>query len=577
QIIHGGLGYDDPIEVAIADPGSGAVHRLYPIFDEAAAGGLQLVINSDGEVVSRQISQDPYGGEESTLEGAAVDKITVTATKSSSGTLDAVVISVRLTEAIDSGTLPDGALIAGTPVTPTLPTPHTLRWTFTAAEWAALPSLTITITNQLRAAAWSATSPILPPPHWALASKPVFTSATAPFEYRESLASISTWLATIGSDETRTATLYEVENLASMGTSPTATPAQLIVASTFQALPFVDPATGLVYARNRWLDPRTGSFLSPDPAGYRDSSNLYTFTGGDPVNRRDPTGKITIVVHGTFAANESWWNDGSFAVGIDSEVGDIWKIKTAGNVDVSRVAQLRRFGPSGRFRWSGGNTRSDRIAGAQALADYINTIKGLFPSEPINVVAHSHGGNVATAATNAKLVNGPATIDQLVVIAKPHFRAGLTYGLRDEGLADRALLGKDPYEPDFQRIKNPILNAYSREDQVQTTLAEMTNKEGVRVRSTRLDVDPWNAKEYVNIRVPTFVGPLEAHGVQHSSTMGKAIGAYLGVGGQSRSDWVAAGNRTGLFNNWRQQTSHWVTPAQDGSNVGIYGPWDMGQ
>jgi RHS repeat-associated protein len=56
------------------------------------------------------------------------------------------------------------------------------------------------------------------------------------------------------------------------------------------ALPFADPATGLIYARARWLDPSTGTFLSADPAGYRDSSNLYAYCAGDPVNCKDPTG-----------------------------------------------------------------------------------------------------------------------------------------------------------------------------------------------------------------------------------------------------------------------------------------------
>jgi RHS repeat-associated protein len=59
----------------------------------------------------------------------------------------------------------------------------------------------------------------------------------------------------------------------------------------YQALPFAEPATGLVYARARWYDPSTGSFLSPDPMGYQDSSNLYAFAAGDPVNGRDPRGE----------------------------------------------------------------------------------------------------------------------------------------------------------------------------------------------------------------------------------------------------------------------------------------------
>jgi len=42
--------------------------------------------------------------------------------------------------------------------------------------------------------------------------------------------------------------------------------------------------------RARWYDPSTGSFLTPDPMGYTDSSNLYAFGAGDPVNQRDPTG-----------------------------------------------------------------------------------------------------------------------------------------------------------------------------------------------------------------------------------------------------------------------------------------------
>jgi len=59
----------------------------------------------------------------------------------------------------------------------------------------------------------------------------------------------------------------------------------------FKAAPFRDPATGLCYMRDRWYDPGTGTFLTPDPEGYADSSNLYIYCGGDPVNCSDPTGR----------------------------------------------------------------------------------------------------------------------------------------------------------------------------------------------------------------------------------------------------------------------------------------------
>jgi len=70
----------------------------------------------------------------------------------------------------------------------------------------------------------------------------------------------------------------------------------------FKAAPFVEPATGMAYFRARWYDPSTGTFLTPDPIGYRDSSNLYAYCAGDPVNCSDPLGLESI--RQWFAADE---------------------------------------------------------------------------------------------------------------------------------------------------------------------------------------------------------------------------------------------------------------------------------
>ena len=67
---------------------------------------------------------------------------------------------------------------------------------------------------------------------------------------------------------------------------------RLLGVSTFKAAPFQEPMTGLIYMRDRWYDSRTGSFLSPDPEGYADSANLYSYCHGDPVNCTDPTGRM---------------------------------------------------------------------------------------------------------------------------------------------------------------------------------------------------------------------------------------------------------------------------------------------
>ena len=69
----------------------------------------------------------------------------------------------------------------------------------------------------------------------------------------------------------------------------------------FQAHPFAEPMNGKSYVRARWYDPGTGTWLTPDPIGYRDSSNLYAYAGGDPVNGRDPSGTC-----GDKRKGESW-------------------------------------------------------------------------------------------------------------------------------------------------------------------------------------------------------------------------------------------------------------------------------
>ena len=95
------------------------------------------------------------------------------------------------------------------------------------------------------------------------------------------------FLATIpanGSDDKK---LYSIPDLY-LAASPDS---KTKLMTGYKAAPFIEPATGLVYLRTRWYDPATGTFLTPDPMGYHDSSNLYAFAKNDPVNRSDPTGE----------------------------------------------------------------------------------------------------------------------------------------------------------------------------------------------------------------------------------------------------------------------------------------------
>ncbi len=64
-----------------------------------------------------------------------------------------------------------------------------------------------------------------------------------------------------------------------------------------------DSETGLYYLRARYFDPLAGRFLSVDPLAGQ-GERPYLYTGADPENRADPTGrKAGLLIFDPFAAN----------------------------------------------------------------------------------------------------------------------------------------------------------------------------------------------------------------------------------------------------------------------------------
>jgi RHS repeat-associated protein len=61
---------------------------------------------------------------------------------------------------------------------------------------------------------------------------------------------------------------------------------------------YADRETGLYYNLARYYNPRSGNFLSPDPAGLGSGSlDLYAYAAGDPLNYFDPDGWAKVVYY----------------------------------------------------------------------------------------------------------------------------------------------------------------------------------------------------------------------------------------------------------------------------------------
>ncbi len=164
----------------------------------------------------------------------------------------------------------------------------------------------------------------------------------------------------------------------------------------------LDVETGLYYYGARYFNPRISLWYGVDALAiynpvmetefygdgqhnggvfYWGNLNPYIYTYQNPIKYIDPNGKQTLAIHGTWSDKSTWENQNSI-----------------------RNVAMTAFGNKKsdfNFEWSGDNTSTARtIAAAQLITRILNDRKDVDPSEPVTLVGHSHGGNVAIEAIN---------------------------------------------------------------------------------------------------------------------------------------------------------------------------------
>jgi len=82
------------------------------------------------------------------------------------------------------------------------------------------------------------------------------------------------------------------------------------------------PFNALYYIHNRWYEPSTAVWLSPDPIGFRGGDwNLYRYVRNNPVNAVDPSGQVAQVVAGALIGCAG---GAAYSIGFSLWSGDSW-------------------------------------------------------------------------------------------------------------------------------------------------------------------------------------------------------------------------------------------------------------
>lgn len=196
----------------------------------------------------------------------------------------------------------------------------------------------------------------------------------------------------------------------------------------------------------RLYNPAIGRFLSVDPlAPDYPGLTTYQFASNMPIAAIDLDGLEAYLIHGTNAGPGRWtdiWIDQTRPPGEDNNflVESLLQLTNSETVDVGFAWNILVPGRLyGQRRLNGThNSVSDRTQAAEMLVEYIveqhTTVEAdgshtINWDEPITLIGHSHGGNVAIQAAKLLFLEYGVTAD-IITIATPTMADGAG-GLED--------------------------------------------------------------------------------------------------------------------------------------------------
>src|SRR5690606_13412753 len=126
----------------------------------------------------------------------------------------------------------------------------------------------------------------------------------------------------------------------------------------------------------RVYNPGLGKFLSVDPItkSYPELTP-YQFASNTPIQAIDLDGLEAFYIHGT------WSNPNTFS-----------------KLSISTINEIAKNTQGPVFKWSGNNTDRARRLATEQLVQHVLSSRDL--NQPLTLVGHSHGGNVAIMAAN---------------------------------------------------------------------------------------------------------------------------------------------------------------------------------